>query len=102
VRLIWDPDHHHFVLPEDYWAERAARSQRSGLPSPQLIRDGMESTLNHADGQRYTSKRAYEKAVRAAGCEIVGNDPSFKRPKAKEYHAEGLKDDLKRAWSEHA
>jgi len=34
----------------------------------------MEPTLNPANGKRYDSKRAYEKAVRAAGCEIIGNE----------------------------
>jgi hypothetical protein len=38
-----------------------------------IIRDGMEPTLNHADRRVYTSKRAYEKAVKAAGCEIIGS-----------------------------
>lgn len=47
---------------------------RSSLPSPMLIRDGMDSTWNPVNGQHYDSKRAYEKAVRAAGCEIVGNE----------------------------
>ena len=41
---------------------------------PMVISDCMDSTLNHADGRRYDSKRAYQKAVRAAGCEIVGNE----------------------------
>lgn len=48
--------------------------QRSELSAPMLIRDGMEPTWNPVNGQRYDSKRAYEKAVRAAGCEIVGNE----------------------------
>ena len=54
-------------------------ASRSDLPSPMLIKDGMEPTLNHADGKRYDSKRAYEKAVRAAGCEIVGNEKMTRR-----------------------
>lgn len=47
---------------------------RSDLPSPMIISDTMEYTLNHADGRKYGSKRAFEKAVRAAGCEIIGNE----------------------------
>jgi hypothetical protein len=34
----------------------------------------MEPTWNPANGQKYDSKRAYEKAVSAAGCTIVGNE----------------------------
>lgn len=52
---------------------------RGHFPEPphatmQIIRDCMDDTMNPANGQRYTSKRAYYKAVRAAGCEIVGNE----------------------------
>lgn len=47
---------------------------RSELPAPMVIKDTIEPTVNHADGRRYDSKRAFEKAVRAAGCEIVGNE----------------------------
>jgi hypothetical protein len=54
---------------------------RSDLPAPMLIRDQLDYVMNPANGQRYTSKRAYEKAVRAAGCEIIGNEkPSASAP----------------------
>lgn len=43
-------------------------------PRLHVISDTMPATLNHADGLRYDSKRGYERAVRAAGCEIVGNE----------------------------
>ncbi|WP_191057801.1 hypothetical protein [Geminicoccus harenae] len=29
---------------------------------------------NPADGRMYDSKRAFQRAVRAAGCEIIGNE----------------------------
>lgn len=35
--------------------------------------------MNPADGQRYSSKSAYYKAVRRAGCEIVGNEKQTQR-----------------------
>jgi hypothetical protein len=44
------------------------------------IRDTMEQTWNPADGQHYDSKAAYYRAVRAAGCEIMGNDAGAARP----------------------
>lgn len=47
---------------------------RKFADGPMVISDCMDSTMNHADGRRYDSKRAYQKAVRAAGCEIVGNE----------------------------
>ena len=39
-----------------------------------VISDGLDYVVNPADGKRYTSKRAYYAAVRAHGCEIVGNE----------------------------
>jgi hypothetical protein len=33
------------------------------------------------DGKHYTSKRAYERAVRAAGCVIVGNETQKRGPR---------------------
>ncbi len=74
--------------------------RRSELSCPNIVSDVMESTLNHADGQRYTSKSGFEKAVKASGCEIVGNDSSFKKPKHKEYEPQGVGEDIKRAIEE--
>jgi hypothetical protein len=48
---------------------------------PYVISDNMDYVQNHADGQHYDSKRAFEKAVRRAGCEIVGNDQSMLKPR---------------------
>lgn len=39
-----------------------------GLPG------GVNGIVNHADGKRYDSKSQYERAVKAGGCRIVGND----------------------------
>lgn len=36
--------------------------------------EGVQGVLNHADGKKYDSKSSYYKAVKAAGCEVVGND----------------------------
>lgn len=57
---------------------------RSELHAPMLIRDCMDATLNPADGKRYTSKREYYRAVRRAGCEIVGNENMAKHIKPKD------------------
>jgi hypothetical protein len=42
--------------------------------SAYVIGDSLDYVQNMADGKRYSSKSAYYKAVRAAGCEIVGNE----------------------------
>lgn len=99
MRWIWSRVSNQLLTPEEH-ARELGEVRRSKLSAPMIISDNMESTLNHADGQRYSSKRGYEKAVRAAGCEIVGNDPSFKRPKAKEYDAGDVKGDIKSAWDQ--
>lgn len=101
MRLIWSPTQNRFVPPDAYWTEVAAGRKRSDThPVPQLIRDGMESTMNHADGRRYDSKRAYEKAVHAAGCEIVGNDSSLVKAAPRRVEPAGVGEDIKRAWAE--
>jgi hypothetical protein len=88
------------LTPEEYASAKAKDNKRSGFSAPMIISDGMESTLNHADGKRYTSKSEYYRAVKQAGCEVVGNEPSFKRPKAKEYDAGDVKGDIKRAFDQ--
>lgn len=41
-----------------------------------VIGDNLPDTWNPMNGQRYSSKSRYYKDVRAAGGEIVGNDPA--------------------------
>lgn len=52
-------------------------------PSFRVISDtlgeGVQGLLNHANGKKYDSKSEYYKAVKAAGCEIVGNDAPRER-----------------------
>ena len=36
---------------------------------------GISGVLNPVDGKRYDSRSAYEQAVKAKGCVIVGDDP---------------------------
>ncbi len=75
---------------------------RSDLPAPYIRSDGMGDTLNPADGRTYDSKSAYERAVKAAGCEIVGNDPTFRNPSTPKYEAApGLEQDIKTAMEQH-
>jgi len=53
--------------------------KRSGLPTPMIIRDNLDDVTNPVDGRTYSSKSAYYRAVRDAGCEIAGNDPAIMR-----------------------
>lgn len=61
--------------------------------APNVISDTMEPTLNHADGRHYDSKSNFTRAVKAAGCEIVGNDMSAmkNRPQLSEISGRDIK-----------
>lgn len=64
-----------------------------------VISDNLDYTLNMADGRRYSSKAAYYRAVKNAGCEIVGNDTGTASPQ------KTLDDpviDIKRAVEQHS
>ena len=65
----------------------------TGDSAPNVIKDALDGMLNPANGQRYDSKRASYKAVRAAGCEIVGNETMTRRETA----PEPVGPDIKRA-----
>ncbi len=60
-----------------------------------VIRDTMDLTLNMADGKQYDSKRAYERAVTRAGCDIIGNDTSYNHER--EWKPTITKSDVKQA-----
>jgi hypothetical protein len=48
---------------------------------PAIRADGMDPIVNHANGLIYDSRSAYERAVKDAGCVIVGDDlPTPARP----------------------
>lgn len=68
----------------------------AGGSGPNVIRDELPDLMNHADGKRYSSKRAFERAVRAAGCEIVGNEKLTRR----EVPLDPVGPDIKRAIDE--
>lgn len=72
--------------------------KRSHLTAPYIRSDGMDAIVSQADGRSYDSKSAYERSVRAAGCEIVGNDSSlFREPAEPTFHAEGVEQSVSTA-----
>lgn len=58
-----------------------ARIARSDLPSPMLIRDGMDPVQSMLDGKFYDSKAALRATYKEAGVTEVGNDSSIVDPK---------------------
>lgn len=55
---------------------------RSHLAAPAIRADGMTAIRSMADGRMYDSKSAYYASVKAAGCEIAGDEraPFERRP----------------------
>lgn len=72
-------------------------NNRSHLPAPRIRADGMDAVQNPCDGKFYESRSEYERVVKEAGCEIVGNDSHWDAP-PKQYEPEGVKEDLIDAW----
>lgn len=68
--------------------------------TPYVISDHLDGVRNPVDGRQYDSKSAYYKAVRAAGCEIAGNDSRITEPQQREYVPQGIGQDLKRAFEQ--
>jgi hypothetical protein len=72
---------------------------------PSIISDylpgGINGIRNHADGRMHDSKSAYTKAVRRAGCEIVGNESPSVKPRELIGKRE-IGETVKRAIEEHA
>lgn len=62
-------------------ARPVANPARSDLPAPMVISDGMGDVWNPADGKTYDSKSSYYRAVRDAGCVIVGNEKMDDAPR---------------------
>lgn len=71
--------------------------KRSDLAAPQIIKDCIEPIRSMADGRMYDSRSKYLRSVRAAGCDVVGNDtlPAFQPEEPK-----GVEEDVKRAIEE--
>lgn len=64
--------------------------------SPMVISDSLPDTFNPVDGKRYSSKAAYYRAVRAAGCEIMGNEAPRTAPPPRELG--GIEQDIQRSY----
>jgi hypothetical protein len=72
------------------------KRKRSELAAPFIRADGMDPIMNHANGLMYDSRSAYERGVKDAGCEIVGNEKLTAKPRPTLSDRE-LKQDIKTA-----
>lgn len=75
---VWDRNKRKLV-PKHIYAQ--PNEARSDLPAPMIISDTLDYVQNPANGRTYTSKSKYYKAVRDAGCEIVGNETPSASPR---------------------
>ena len=91
-RFYWDTEAKDWVPYEERQPRRLVGK------GPMVISDNLDSVLNHVDGKRYDSKSAYYKAVRHAGCEIIGNEKV--EPKRREYQPQNVEQDIARAYQE--
>ncbi|HEY5412541.1 MAG TPA: hypothetical protein VIJ94_17625 [Caulobacteraceae bacterium] len=62
--------------------KRSALPLHAGAAAPMIRADGMAPVRSMADGRVYESRSGYYASVRAAGCEIVGDEraPFERRP----------------------
>lgn len=84
---------HEYVRPSD--------KRATCVPTPMLIRDAMDATVNPMDGRTYDSRSSYRRAVHARGGRIVGNDFGAEMPaSAPNIKAIGVGEDVKRAYEQ--
>lgn len=69
-RFVWCAEARDWVAPHAKVRPPVARSH---LPTPYIISDHLPDIVNHADGKVYDSRSSYLRAVKAAGCEVVGD-----------------------------
>ena len=87
------------LTPAEFAEAKYRDSKRSGILSPNIISDCMDTVLNHADGRHYSSKSQFRQATKSAGCEEVGNDSSYLNPQPRKYEPDrnDIRNDIKRA-----
>jgi len=75
---------------------RGSRDHASELPTPQVIRDHLDDIVSPLDGTPQTSKRAYYRSLRQAGCE-VNPEATIRDQNRPEYSTGELKAEIARA-----
>jgi hypothetical protein len=84
----------HNCMPERNMAQ-------SDLPMPQVSRTALDDLWNPVDGKRYTNSRNFAAAVKAKGCEIIGNDSALVNAKPKKVETpKGRINDLLKSWEQ--
>lgn len=92
TKYYWSKSRQTFV-PADQFA-------RPSSNAPMIVTDTMGAIRSEADGRMYDSKSAYRQGLRAAGCVEVGNEPIHEAPRKEIPDVPGLRDELRKTWSE--
>jgi hypothetical protein len=100
MKYIWSNELGRFAEPAEAYAARPRYDIRSDLPRPYIVSDSLPDIVNHADGKIYDSKSNYYAAVKAAGCEVVGNDPAFAEGKVPDTTPRGIEQDISDAYDQ--
>lgn len=73
-------------LPSGRYIDRDGKKIRIGnsigavnFGGSDALGEGVQGMINPVDGKKYDSKSQYYRAVKAAGCEIMGNDAPSER-----------------------
>ena len=69
------------------------------LPTPQVVRDHLDDMVSPLDGKPQTSKRAYYRSLRQAGCE-VHTSATIRDQNRPEHDTASLKADIAQALRE--
>jgi hypothetical protein len=82
----------------DEWDDMVA-AQRALRPKvPYIIRDSLPDVMNPVNGKIYDSRSQYLRAVKDAGCVVVGDDLHSSRAKPTDLESPpGLEQDIKTA-----
>lgn len=74
IALAIDDKRRSFVKAENKKFVPKKRKPFFSKPISDHLGEGVQGVLNHVDGKMYDSKSNFEKAVKAKGCRVVGND----------------------------
>ena len=87
---------------DEPWPEKCFRHFERKGAAPYVISDNMEPIKHHATGNMISSKRAFSRETRAAGCVEIGNEPIKARkpiPLDKSQRREAIKRTIYELWN---
>lgn len=90
TKYYWSKQRHEFVPADEF--------VRPASEGPVVLNDTMDAIRSEADGRMYDSKSSYRRALRAAGCVEVGNEPIHEAGPRPLPDVPGLRDDIRKTW----